>query len=42
MASAGFTNGHLNQEDSLVQMASSKLQKIPGPAGLSFSILKIL
>lgn len=35
MASADFTNGQLNWEDSLVQMASSELQKDSGPADLS-------
>lgn len=42
MASDGFINGHLNWEDSLVQMASSKLQKDPTAAGLGFNTSKML
>lgn len=37
MASADFTSGQLNWEDSLVQMASSEIQKDPGPADLSYN-----
>jgi len=42
MASADFTRGQLNQQDSLVQMASSELQKDPGPADLSYNMQKML
>lgn len=37
MASADFTNGQLNWEDSPVQMASGELEKDPGPADLCYN-----